>query len=146
MMIHQKKTIAIAIFVMATLIACAAKQPQPIASALKIKGHSEIWLDKRIIQIDFKGNNDDKVDRLKDLAVLRAAELGRDRGFDHFVILNTTDQTIIDGVIRKGDQFLPIEKLKISVTIKFVNKDDAEYPKAFDIDAKIAEIQKNLDK
>ena len=146
MMIHQKRTIVIAIFILVALISCATKQQQPVLESSKIKGHSEIWLDKRIIQIDFKGRNDENIDRMKNLAILRAAELGKERNFDRFIILNTMDQTIIDGVVRSGDQFLPIEKLKISVTIKFVIKDDAEYTQAFDIDAKIAEIQKNIDK
>ena len=80
---HQKKTIVMAIFVLVALTACAAKQPPPMAGLSKLKGHSEIWLDKRVIQIDVKGSNEEKVDRLKDRAVMRAAELGKERNFEH---------------------------------------------------------------
>jgi len=145
-MIQHRKTIITAILVLAAFLSSCAARQTPVTETLKLKGHSEIWLDHRIVQIDFKGKNDEKVDRLKNMAVLRAADLGKERGFSHFVILNTTDQTIIDGVLRSGDQILPVEKLKVSVVVKFVNKDDAEYPRAFDIDAKIDEILKNMDK
>jgi hypothetical protein len=144
----ERKTLLILMLVLIVFISCATKQ-QPVKDAsvrTAVKGYSEIWLDKKILQVDFKGGIDENVDKMKNLAVLRGAELGRDRHFNRFVILKTTDQAIIDGVLRSGDQYLPIEKLKVSITIKFVNKDDPEYLQAFDMDAKIADIRESLNK
>jgi hypothetical protein len=91
---------------------------------------------------DFKGARDDPVDRLKKLAILRAAEIGQGRRFDRFVIVQTGDQFIIDGVRKSGDDLLPVEKLKVIVVVKFVVKGEPEYEQAFDIRGKIEEIKK----
>jgi hypothetical protein len=146
MMAHQRKNMIIAIFVLVTLAACAAKPPPVIKDPLdpQKQSYSEIWLDKRILQVDFKGGIDENVDKMKNVAVLRAAEIGKERKFERFVILNTADQVIIDGVRRSGNQYTPIEILKVSISVKFIHKDDSEYPQAFDIDAKIGEIQNDL--
>ena len=140
-MYQTSKALIITFLVLAAFISCATPQPSPKVSTAA-KGYSEIWLDRKNIQIDFKGKNDEQVDTLKNLAILRAAELGRELAFRRFVILRTTDQTIIDGVIRSGSELLPVEKLKVSVTVKFVDKNDPEYSQAFDIEAKIADIKK----
>lgn len=140
---RQRTALILVILASFSLISCATTK-QPAKGTLEVKSYSEIWLDKRIIQVDFKGGLDEKVDRMKNLAVLRAAELGKERNFERFVILNTRDQTIIDGVLRSGDQLLPIEKLKVSVTIKFVGKDEPEYPQAFDVETKIVDIRNNF--
>jgi hypothetical protein len=92
--------------------------------------------------VDFKGAPDEPVDRLKNLAILRAAEIGQGRRFDRFVVVQTGDQVIIDGVRKSGDDLLPVEKLKVTVVVKFVVKGEPEYQKAFDIQGKIEEIKK----
>ena len=66
--------------------------------------------------------------------------------FERFVIKRTSDQTIIDGVTPSGDKYLPVEKLKASVVVKFIDSKDPEYAQAFDVDEKIAEILKKLNK
>ncbi|MDD5170881.1 MAG: hypothetical protein PHN75_18845 [Syntrophales bacterium] len=135
----------ISIFAVLALVACSSTpQPQPTARAFAGKGYSEVWLDQRDIQVDFKGAMDENVDKLKNLAVLRACEIGKERNFERFVIKSTTDQNVIDGVTKAGDKFLPVEKIKASVVIRFVNKSDPEYPLAFDVNAKIEEIVKKL--
>jgi hypothetical protein len=139
----QSKSFIMAILLLAAPISCATKHQTTKASA-SVRGYSEIWLDQRTIQIDFKGGNEEKVDRLKNQAVLRAAELGQAKDFERFLILKTTDQIIIDGVLKSGDQFLPVEKLKVSVTVRFVDDKDPEYTQAFDIDAKTAEIRRGM--
>ena len=111
-----------------------------------MKGYSEVWLDHKDLQVDFKGGMDDNVDRLKNIAILRAAEIGKERRFERFVIKRTSDQTIIDGVTPSGDKYLPVEKLKASVVVKFIDSKDPEYAQAFDVDEKIAEILKKLNK
>jgi len=140
---RRRWAVMVVLGVLVTLAACAAKQPVAITFA-GVKGYSEIWLDRRTIEVDFKGGMDEKVDKLKNLALLRAAELGWNRQFERFVIVKTTDQTIIDGVTRSGDQYFPVEKVKVTVIVKFVGKDDPEYPTAFGIEAKAAEIRKAL--
>ena len=148
-MIHQRKALWIMLLVLMTLTACAAKKP-PVNNAaagkqaIGPKSYSEVWLDKKTLQVDFKGDMDEKVDKMKAMAVLRAAGLGKEKKYDRFVILHTTDQTIIDGVVRSGDQYLPIEKTKVSTTVKFVTMDDPEFSEAFDIDEKMAEMQKGM--
>jgi hypothetical protein len=142
----RRKTLLILMPVLLAFISCATMQEPVKDSSAAAKGYSEIWLDKKILQIDFKGGIDENVDRLKNLAVLRGAELGKNRHFKRFVILKTADQAIIDGVLRSGDQYLPVEKLKVSVTLKFIHKEDPEYLQAFDVDAKIADIRESLNK
>ncbi|MDQ5984837.1 MAG: hypothetical protein CSYNP_00535 [Syntrophus sp. SKADARSKE-3] len=148
-MVHQRKSLWIMLLVLITLTACAAKKTplNNVAAGKQAAGpksYSEIWLDKRTLQIDFKGSMDEQVDKMKAMAVLRAAGIGKEKKYERFVILHTADQTIIDGVVRSGDEFLPIEKTKVSITVKFVTEDDHEFPQAFVIDEKIAEIQKSI--
>jgi hypothetical protein len=140
---RQSKTIIAAMMILAAFISCATKQ-QSARDSSAVRAYSEIWLDQRTLQIDFKGSPEEKVDRLKNMAVLRAAELGMSRQFERFLILKTADQTIIDGVLKSGDQFIPVEKLKVSITVKFVGEKDPEYPHAFDIEARAAEIRGDM--
>jgi len=139
----SSRYISLTLVVVATLacLACAAQQKTDQGN-LQPKGYSEIWLDQRDLQVDFKGAPDDPVDRLKKLAILRAAEIGQGRRFDRFVIVQTGDQFIIDGVRKSGDDLLPVEKLKVIVVVKFVVKGEPEYEQAFDIRGKIEEIKK----
>ncbi len=139
----SSRSVSLTLVFLVTLacLACAAKQKIDQAP-LKLKGYSEIWLDQRDLQVDFKGAPDEPVDRLKNLAILRAAEIGQGRRFDRFVVVQTGDQVIIDGVRKSGDDLLPVEKLKVTVVVKFVVKGEPEYQQAFDIQGKIEEIKK----
>ena len=138
---HSWKIPVLLFMIMAFVSACASKQPA-VGKSLILKGYSEIWLDKKVVQVDFKGGSEENVDKLKHLAVLRAADIGKERNFERFIIVSSTDQVIIDGVRKTGDQYIPVEKLKASVVVRFLSPNDAGYAQAFSVNEKTTEIKK----
>lgn len=69
------------------LCACATKfQPQGATG-----GFSESWQAPDRVLIEFHGNHFTSAMAARDMAILRAADLARDKGFDHFAVAREGD-------------------------------------------------------
>jgi hypothetical protein len=56
-------------------------------------GFAEIRLDDNVFQVSFNGNGYTSGDRAADFTLLRSAELARQNGFSHFIIVEREDRT-----------------------------------------------------
>ncbi len=54
-------------------------------------GFSETLLSENVVKIHFRGNAYTSAERTSDFTLLRAAEFSLERGYSHFVILETND-------------------------------------------------------
>ena len=73
------------IFVGLLLTACAATSYQQ--RGVGEFGYEDIQLDNNVWEITFKGNEKTDVKRAEEIAMLRAANLSNDAGFEYFMVL-----------------------------------------------------------
>jgi hypothetical protein len=52
-------------------------------------GFSETQLDENVFRVSFRGNGFTSPERVADLGLLRAAELAKNNGFTHFIIIDS---------------------------------------------------------
>lgn len=73
------------------LVGCASPQPTAYkqASSDNEMGYTETRLTDSLYRIDFEGNRFTDKTRIKDYAMLRAAELTMQKGYDWFAILDS---------------------------------------------------------
>jgi hypothetical protein len=77
------------------LAACAT----PYQERGMMGGFSESQLGPRIWRVNFISNPGRSPDEVKDMILLRAAELVSTAGFDRFVVVSATDQTLVTGIV-----------------------------------------------
>lgn len=76
--------ISFALFVLASVVACTT--PYKRYSVWDEVGYSDVMLDSTRAQVAFVSNADDKDEAVVRGAMLRAAELAKEHGFDAFVV------------------------------------------------------------
>jgi hypothetical protein len=84
----------------ATAIVCAlAACATPYQERGMMGGFSESQLGPRIWRVNFISNPGRTRDEVKDMILLRAAELVSAAGFDRFVVASASDQTLVTGFV-----------------------------------------------
>jgi hypothetical protein len=76
----------ILLLAMASLLAACAT---PYQSQGMSGGYSETQLDANVFQVSFRGNGFTNADRAADFTLMRSAEIALQRGFRHFVIVDS---------------------------------------------------------
>jgi hypothetical protein len=76
------------VFVLSFMVLCGCT---PYQSSGFGGGYSETQLAPNVYKVSFRGNGYTDSERVADFALLRAADLGLQHGFSHFVILNNAD-------------------------------------------------------
>jgi hypothetical protein len=83
---------------MCALVACATPyQPESFSG-----GFSEIPLASDTYQISVSGNGYTSKSAVREMSLLRAAELARENGFTHFVVLDSADATKTNTFVTPG--------------------------------------------
>ncbi len=77
------------------LLGCASSEPTAYQQAMGENefGYTETQLTDSVYRIDFVGNRHSEESRIKDYAMLRAAELTLQKGHDWFIIIDSDTQT-----------------------------------------------------
>lgn len=73
---------AVILFAVLVLTGCATQYKPDGFSG----GFSETWYEENLVQVTFRGNGSTSSQRASDFALLRAAELGKQKGFQYLVI------------------------------------------------------------
>lgn len=144
------KRLALVVCFSLTISACATKyQPQGLTG-----GYDEVRLNETTYQITVKGNGYTSNDRARDLALLRAADLTTQAGYERFIVLNGDVQQNESGFIPGqanivGNTIIatpasPILKPTGSLVIRMVSKKDPAYPGAMDANLIVAQLKPKL--
>jgi len=116
-------------------------------------GYSDSMLQSDMFRVTFKGNGHTDSETVSDYALLRAAELTINHGYNYFVIADAKDSTstgyaAVPGQVRTtgnynaytGGYIVPIEKARSSIVIKCFVED----PNAGGVAFKARELSRNL--
>jgi hypothetical protein len=112
-----------AIAVMLALSACATSYHRYDITG----GYSDTWLSPTIVRIYFAGNGYTHLNQAEDFAFLRAADLGRERGYPYFLVRR--EETNWHSYLYEYEL---VEKPRKSVTVEFLRRPrpgalDADY-------------------
>jgi hypothetical protein len=82
------RNIFLGVFAAAALAACSTPTRYAPAAKSRASGFSETRIEENRFRISFRGGSGESASRVKDLALLRAADLALANGFDWFEVVN----------------------------------------------------------
>ena len=91
---HRKEAVSLKIksILKKTIIAVALTQLMSCATSYQSQGYSggysETWLAEDLVEVSFNGNGYTSSTRVRDFAMLRAAELGFRKGYNFFTVVD----------------------------------------------------------
>lgn len=84
-------------------------------------GYSETQLAENVYRVTFKGNGYTSSDRAADLSLMRAAEIGLENGFTHFVIVDNNEGVDMS-ITSAGAHLDTVNKPKATNTVAYFSK------------------------
>ncbi len=93
------------VFFAAAVVALAFGCATPYQSKAFRGGYSETRLAPDVFRIHFRGNAYTSSERAQDFAILRAAQLARERGFPYFAVINESSSSSVHTFTTPGQSY-----------------------------------------
>jgi hypothetical protein len=93
------------VFFVAAAVSLVAGCATPYQSTGFRGGYSETLLAPDVFRIYFRGNAFTSIERAQDFALLRAAELARERGFAYFAIVDESSSSSVHAYTTPGQSY-----------------------------------------